>query len=50
MASASVQEILRSEAWLYKNKESLASIEQGLKKSASGETNFLDSFACFIQE
>lgn len=34
-----------AEAWLYKNKEALASVLQGLKESAEGRTSKLRSFA-----
>lgn len=38
-------EVPAKEAWLFKNKEALASIERGLKQSAEGKTKSLGSFA-----
>ena len=34
-----------AEAWLYKNKEALASVRRGLKESAEGKTVKMPSFA-----
>ena len=33
------------ERWLFENPEALASVKQGLKESAAGETHYLGSFA-----
>ena len=33
------------ERWLFANPEALASVKQGLKESAAGETHYLGSFA-----
>lgn len=39
-----------SEAWLYKNKEALASVRQGLKESAEGKRVKMRSFAKYADE
>ena len=38
-----------SEAWLYKNKEALASVRQGLKESAEGKLSKPRSFAKYAE-
>lgn len=39
-----------SEAWLYKNKEALESVKEGLRQSAAGKTRKRGSFAKYIDE
>lgn len=43
-------EIPAKEAWLYKNKEALASVMKGLEESAEGKTKSLGSFAKYADE
>jgi hypothetical protein len=43
-------ELPAREAWLYKNKEALASVEKGLKQSAEGKTKSLGSFAKHLED
>lgn len=37
------------EVWLYKNKEALEAVKQGLEQSASGQTKKRGSFAKYVQ-
>lgn len=39
-----------SEVWLYKNKEALEAVKQGLEQSAAGKTKKRGSFAKYAQE
>lgn len=43
-------ELPAREAWLFKNKETLASVEKGLKESAEGKTKSLGSFANHLKD
>lgn len=43
-------EVPAKEAWLYKNKEALASVAKGLEESAAGKTKSLGSFAKYLNE
>ena len=43
-------ELPAREAWLFKNKEALASVEKGLKQSAERKTKSLGSFAQYAEE
>jgi len=43
-------EVPAREAWLFKNKEALESVERGLKQSAAGKTKSLGSFAQFLED
>jgi len=43
-------EIPAREAWLFENKEALASVKRGLKQSAAGETRSLGSFSKFLTD
>jgi len=43
-------ELPAREAWLFKNKEVLASVEKGLKESAAGKTRSLGSFAKHLDD
>jgi hypothetical protein len=43
-------EVSAKEAWLYKNKEALASVTNGLEESAAGKTKSLGSFAKHLDE
>ncbi len=38
------------EAWLFKNKDALASVRQGLKESAEGKGRYIGSFARYARE
>lgn len=39
-----------NEVWLYKNKEALETVKEGLEQSASGKTKKRGSFAKYVQE
>jgi len=39
-----------SEAWLFKNRKALTSVERGLENSAAGRTHNLGSFAKYAKE
>lgn len=39
-----------SEVWLYKNKEALEAVKQGLEQSASGKIKKRGSFAKYVSE
>lgn len=39
-----------SEAWLYKNKQALEAVKQGLQQSADGKTKRRSSFAKYVDE
>ena len=41
---------IQREAWLFKNPNALASVQTGLKQSATGETISLGSFAKFAED
>ncbi|MBI4406102.1 MAG: hypothetical protein HY537_18225 [Deltaproteobacteria bacterium] len=43
-------EVPAREAWLFKNKEALSSVQKGLKQSAAGKTKSLGSFAKYIAD
>lgn len=43
-------ELPAREAWLFKNKEALASVERGLQESGEGKTKSLGSFAKYLDE
>ena len=43
-------ELPAREAWLFKNKEALNSVEKGLKESAAGKTKTLGSFAKHLDD
>ena len=43
-------EIPAREAWLFRNKEALASVRRGLEESAKGEAKELGSFARYADE
>jgi len=43
-------ELPAREAWLFKNKEALASVEKGLKESGEGKAKSLGSFAKYLDE
>ena len=43
-------EVPAKEAWLFKNKEALASVERGLKQSGEGKTKSVGSFAKYLKE
>ncbi len=43
-------ELPAREAWLFKNKDALASVEKGLKQSAAGKTKSLGSFAKHLKD
>jgi hypothetical protein len=43
-------EIPAREAWLYKNPEALAMVEQGLRESAEGKTVRMGSFAQYLDD
>ena len=43
-------EVPAKEAWLFKNKEALSSVQKGLKQSAGGKTRSLGSFAKYVDE
>ena len=43
-------ELPAREAWLFKNKEALASVEKGLKESVAGKTKSLGSFAKHLED
>ena len=43
-------ELPAREAWLFRNKEALASVQKGLKESAQAKTKSLGSFAKYTKE
>jgi len=43
-------EVPAKEAWLFKNKAALASVQKGLKQSAAGKTKSLGSFAKYAAQ
>jgi len=43
-------ELPAREAWLFKNKEALASVEKGLKQSSKGKTKSLGSFSKHLKD
>ena len=43
-------ELSAKEAWLFKNKKALESVQKGLKQSAEGKTKSLGSFAKYLNE
>jgi hypothetical protein len=43
-------EIPAREAWLYKNPEALAMVEQGLRESAQGKTHYLGDFSQYADD
>lgn len=43
-------EIPAREAWLFKNKEALTSVERGLKQSSEGKTKSLGSFTKHLKK
>lgn len=45
-----LMEVPAREAWLYNNKEALASVKRGLKQSAEGKTKSLGSFAKYLED
>jgi hypothetical protein len=42
--------IPKREMWLWKNKTALKAVKEGLEQSAKGETEFLGSFAQYVED
>jgi hypothetical protein len=43
-------EIPAHEAWLFRNKKAMASLERGLEQSERGETEYIGSFSQYLED